>query len=39
LENILHKEREVKAARETFQKAVALSTKEDFREAQKISIS
>jgi hypothetical protein len=30
LENILQKEREVKVARTTFQKAVALSTKEDF---------
>jgi hypothetical protein len=39
LENILQKEREVKAARATFQKAVALSTKEDFREAQKLYVS
>jgi hypothetical protein len=39
LENILQKEREVKAARPTFQKAEALSTKEDFGEAQKLSVS
>ena len=39
LEDILQKEREVKAARATFQKAVAFSTKEDFGEAQKLSIS
>jgi hypothetical protein len=39
LENILQKEREVKIARVTFQKEVALSTKEDFGEAQKLSVS
>jgi hypothetical protein len=39
LENILQKEREVKVARATFQKAVAFSTKEDFGEAQKLFVS
>ena len=39
LENILQKEREVKAARATFQKEMAFSTKEDFGEAQKLSVS
>ena len=38
LESILLKEREVKAAITTFKKAVALSTKEDFRETQKLSV-
>jgi hypothetical protein len=39
LERILLKEREVKVARTTFQKAVALSTKEEVRETQKLSVS
>jgi hypothetical protein len=39
LENILQKEREVKAARVTFQKAMSLSIKEDFGEAQKLYVS
>jgi hypothetical protein len=39
LESILLKEREVKAARTTFQKAVALSTKEEVGETQKLSVS
>jgi hypothetical protein len=39
LESILLKEREAKAARTTFQKAVALSTKEEVRETQKLSVS
>ena len=39
LDSILLKEREVKVARTTFQKEVALSTKEDFGEAQKFSVS
>jgi hypothetical protein len=39
LESILLKEREVKAAITTFQKAVALSTKEEVREIQKLSVS
>jgi hypothetical protein len=39
LENVLQKEREVKAARMTFQKAVALSTKEEVGKIQKLSIS
>jgi predicted transcriptional regulator len=38
LENILQKEREVKATRTTFQKAMAMSTKEDLREAKKLSV-
>jgi hypothetical protein len=39
LENILQKEREVKAARTTFQKAVALSTKEEVGKIKKLSVS
>ena len=39
MENVLQKEREVKAARTTFQKAVALSTKEQIGKIQKLSIS
>jgi hypothetical protein len=39
LEGILLKEREVKEARFFFQKAVALSTKEEVIEIQKISVS
>jgi hypothetical protein len=39
LERILLKEREVKVARTTFQKAVALSTKEEVRETQKLYVS
>ena len=39
MESILLKEREVKAARTTFQKAVAFSTKEELRETQKLSVS
>jgi hypothetical protein len=39
LENILQKEREVKVARTTFQKAVAISTKDNLREAKKLSVS
>jgi hypothetical protein len=39
LESILMKEREVKVARTTFQKAVVLSTKEGVGETQKLSVS
>jgi hypothetical protein len=39
LEDILQKEREVKVARTTFQKAVALSTKEEVRKIQKLYVS
>jgi hypothetical protein len=39
LENVLQKEREAKAARTTFQKAVALSTKEEVGRIRKSSIS
>ena len=39
LESILLKEREVKVARTTFQKATALSTKEEVRETQKLYVS
>jgi hypothetical protein len=39
LENVFQKKREVKAARTTLQKAVALSTKEEVRMIQKLSIS
>jgi hypothetical protein len=39
LENILLKEREVKVARATFQKAVAFSSKEEVRKIQKLSVS
>jgi hypothetical protein len=39
LESILLKEREMKVARTTFQKAVALSTKEEFEETQKLYVS
>jgi hypothetical protein len=39
LENVFQKEREAKAARTTFQKAVALSTKEEVGRIQKLSIS
>jgi hypothetical protein len=39
LENILQKEKQVKVARATFQKEVALSTKEDFGEAKRLFVS
>jgi hypothetical protein len=39
LENVLQKEREVKEARTTFQKEVALSTKEEVGNIHKLSIS
>jgi hypothetical protein len=39
LENVFQKEREAKAARTTFQKAVALSTKEEVGRILKLSIS
>jgi hypothetical protein len=39
LENVFQKEREAKAARTTFQKAVAFSTKEEVGRIQKLSIS
>jgi hypothetical protein len=39
LENVFQKEREAKAARTTFQKAVALSTKEEVGRIHKLSIS
>jgi hypothetical protein len=39
LESILLKERGVKVARTTFQKVVALSTKEEVGETQKLSVS
>jgi len=39
LENILLKEREVKIARTTFQKAVALSTKKEVEKIKKLSVS
>jgi hypothetical protein len=39
LEIILLKEREAKAAKTTFQKAVSLSTKEGVGETQKLSVS
>jgi hypothetical protein len=39
LESILLKEREVKVARTTCQKAVAFSTKEEVRETHKLSVS
>ena len=39
MENVLQKEREVKAARTTFQKAVTLSTKEEVGKILKLSIS
>jgi hypothetical protein len=39
LENVFHKEREAKVARMTFQKVVALSTKEEVGSIQKLSIS
>jgi hypothetical protein len=39
LEDILQKEREVKEARTTFQKAVALSTKEEVKKIQKPFVS
>jgi hypothetical protein len=39
LENILLKEREVKVARGTFQKAVAFSSKEEVGKIQKLSVS
>ena len=39
LERILLKEREVKASITTFQKAVALSTKEEVTETQNLSVS
>ena len=38
LENVLQKKREGKAARTTFQKAVALSTKEEVGRIRKLSI-
>jgi hypothetical protein len=39
LENVFQKEREAKAARTTFQKAVAFSSKEEIGKTQKLSIS
>jgi hypothetical protein len=39
LENVFQKEREAKAARTTFQKAVASSSKEEIGKTQKLSIS
>jgi hypothetical protein len=39
LENVFQKEREAKAARTTFQKAVAFSSKEEVGKIQKLSIS
>jgi hypothetical protein len=39
LENVFQKEREVKEARTTFQKAVAFSSKEGIGKTQKLSIS
>ena len=38
MENVFQKEREVKASRTTFQKAVASSLKEEIRKSQKLSI-
>ena len=38
MENVFQKERESKAARTTFQKAVALSTKEEVGRIKKLSI-
>jgi uncharacterized protein with gpF-like domain len=38
LENVFQKEREVKAARTTFQKAVAFSSKEEAGKIRKLSI-
>jgi hypothetical protein len=39
LENVFQKEREAKAARTTFQKAVTFSSKEEVGKIQKLSIS
>jgi hypothetical protein len=39
LENVFQKEREAKATRTTFQKAVAFSTKEEVRRIKRLSIS
>jgi len=39
LENVFQKEREAKAARTTFQKAVDFSSKEEVGKIQKLSIS
>jgi hypothetical protein len=39
LENVFQKEREAKAARTTFQKVVASSSKEEIGKTQKLSIS